>query len=108
MEFSVQPIVKDGRTLVPMRAIFNKLGATVNWEEATQTVTAHTYYADVTLQIGSKTAQVNGRDVTLDIAPQIVDGSTLVPLRFISESLGATVRWNPNLMLAIIENKKVQ
>lgn len=109
MEFSVQPIVKNGRTLVPMRAIFNKLGATVNWEEATQTVTAHTYYADVTLQIGSTTAQVNGKTVTLDVAPQIVDGSTLVPLRFISESLGATVRWNPNLMIANIENnKKVQ
>jgi len=81
-------------TLVPLRAIFQALGATVNWDGATQTVTAAKGQTSVKLQIGSQTAYVNGRVVTLQVPGRIIQGNTMVPLRFVSEALGASVQWN--------------
>jgi putative sterol carrier protein len=92
MNFEVPPVVEDGRTLVPMRAIFEAQGATVEWEEATQTVTAQKGDVTVKLTIGGK-AFVNDEEVALEVAAKLVDGRTLVPLRFVSESLGAKVDW---------------
>jgi len=84
----------NNTTLVPLRAIFQALGATVNWDGGTQTVTAAKGQTSVKLQIGSRTAYVNGRVVTLQVAGKIMQGNTMVPLRFVSEALGASVQWN--------------
>lgn len=93
--FDQPPIIVGARVLVPLRGIFEKMGATVVWIPATRTVRAQRGATSVELQIGSTTARVNGNPVTLDVPAQIVGGRTLVPLRFISESLGASVVYDP-------------
>ncbi|WP_010247647.1 stalk domain-containing protein [Acetivibrio cellulolyticus] len=94
--FDVYPIVENGRTLVPLRAIFEKLGATVKWDEKTKTVTAVNEDTELIMKIGSKTADINGSTIKLDVPAKIVDSRTLVPLRFVSESFGAAVYWDPS------------
>ncbi|MBS5164614.1 MAG: copper amine oxidase N-terminal domain-containing protein [Butyricicoccus pullicaecorum] len=90
----VPPIVVDGRTLVPVRVLFESLGATVGWDEVTQTATATKGETVVSVQIGSTTAQVSGVAKTLDVPAQTIEGRTMVPARFVAESLGATVAWD--------------
>lgn len=93
LSFRVPPTLVGGRTMVPMREIFESLGAQVNWDAPTSTVTAHKGATHVRLGIGDPRATVNGRTVLLDTPAMILNGSTMVPLRFISEALGADVRW---------------
>lgn len=88
------PISVNYRTLVPLRGIFEALGASVEWKEETKTVTATKGNTTVTLQIGNKTATQNGQSVTLDAEPLQINYRTLVPIRFVSEALNADVQWN--------------
>lgn len=97
LDFDVQPRIIDGRTMVPMRKIFESLGAVVTWEGAEQRIQAATSDCKINTIVGNKTLTVSKEDVEkieLDIAPTIVDGRTLVPARFIAESLGAKVEWD--------------
>ena len=100
--FDVMPVIVDGRTLVPMRGIFEALGAEVGWDDATKTVTGTTPKVTVKLQIGSKLAVVNSNAKTLDVPAQIVEGRTMVPVRFIAESMGCKVDWDANTKTVII------
>jgi len=84
---------KSNRVLVPFRGIFETLGLKVNWDATTRTITGTKQGTTIRLSIGSKTAIVNGNNVTLDVAPKIVNGATMVPLRFVAESSGLNVRW---------------
>lgn len=93
LTFDVQPTVENGRTLVPLRAIFEALGATVQWDEATQTVTAAKGDVTVKLTVGGK-AFKNDAEVTLDVPAKVVNGRTLVPLRFVGEAFGTKVDWD--------------
>ncbi len=93
IDFDVQPVIENGRTLVPLRAIFEALGANVQWEGSTQTVTATKNGTEIKLIIGGQ-AFKNGQTVNLDVPAKIVSGRTMVPLRFVSEALGARVNWN--------------
>lgn len=88
------PVNSKGNVLVPLRGIFESLGATVEWDSATQTVTATRGGRTVVLTIGSTTAYVNGVPVTLSVKPQLINGSTMVPVRFVSEAFGGEVEWN--------------
>ncbi|MBE7054372.1 MAG: hypothetical protein E7391_08935 [Ruminococcaceae bacterium] len=99
------PIIVEGRTLVPVRAIFEALGATVTWDDATKTATGVLGGTTVSLQINNTQAKVNGLDVTLDVPAQIVNSRTLVPVRFISESLGCKVDWDDATKTVIIEGE---
>lgn len=92
--FDQPPIIEDGRTLVPLRAVFEALGADVDWDGDTRTVTAQKEQLKIELQIGSKVAYVNNQPVELDVPGRIVNDRTLVPLRFVSEALGARVDWD--------------
>jgi hypothetical protein len=94
LQLDVAPMIVNGRTLVPLRAIFNALGATVQWNPADQSIAATKGSTTINLQIGSTTALYNGTQITLDAAPQIVGGRTLVPVRFIGEALEAQVSWD--------------
>ncbi|MGQ9557508.1 MAG: stalk domain-containing protein [Desulfurispora sp.] len=94
MKFDVPPMIENDRTLVPLRAIFEALGAKVDWEEATQTVTATKDDVVIKLTIGSNKASKNGQEVVLDVPAKKVNNRTLVPLRFVSEALGAKVGWD--------------
>ena len=94
LQFDVQPTIIDGRTMVPMRVIFEEFGATLAWNEQLRQVTATRGDLVVTATVGSYLITVNGNARTMDIAPVIIDGRTLVPLLFVSEAFGATVSWD--------------
>ena len=100
--FDSQPFVENGRTFVPMRKIFEKLGATIEWDDPAQTVTAIKGNDVIKLTIGSNVAIVNGQEKTLDAPAQLKESRTLVPLRFVSESLGLKVGWSESNNLVII------
>ncbi|MDI9476853.1 MAG: stalk domain-containing protein [Natronincolaceae bacterium] len=104
IEMPVAPIIEDGRTLVPVRAIFESMGATVGWDGETRTVTGQTEDKIIKLIIGDKTALVNNQKVELDVPAQIIDGSTLVPARFVAESLGAEVDWDNNTRSVLVNS----
>ncbi|MFZ5651033.1 MAG: helical backbone metal receptor [Bacillota bacterium] len=90
----VKPVIENGRTLVPLRAIFEALGAKVDWEGTTGTVTAVKDGTIIKLVIDSTTALKNDEKANLDVPAKIFNGRTLVPLRFVSEALGARVDWD--------------
>lgn len=92
----VAPIQESGRTLVPMRGVFEALGAYVEFNAATQLITATKAGTRVQLTLGSTVASVNGQNRVLDVPARAVGGRTLVPLRFAAESFGVTADWNPN------------
>ncbi|RIE05874.1 stalk domain-containing protein [Candidatus Cryosericum terrychapinii] len=89
------PIIREGRTLLPIRAVIEALEGSVGWDavarKATVTLGTHT----IEIWIGSNQARVNGADVPLDVAAMIVNSRTLLPLRFVAENLGCIVTWDP-------------
>lgn len=91
-----EPYIKNGRTLVPFRKIFEALGMEITWNATQKSVDAKNESVSMKLYIGSKYAYVNNFQKTLDVPPEITDGRTFVPLRFVSESYGAEVIWEPD------------
>lgn len=91
---NARPMIQNGRTLVPVRAITEAMGARVGYDEKQQKVMINNGTVDVNLFINNKGAIVNGKRVNLDEPARIVNGRTMVPLRFISENLGANVNWD--------------
>jgi hypothetical protein len=104
LSFDVSPRMVNGRTLIPMRAIFEALGATVDWNRDTQTVNAVKDGITVSLQIGSYDLVRNGHNFTLDVPAQIIDGRTFVPIRAIAEAFGVDVVWDGSTQTVIITN----
>lgn len=100
--FDVPPTIIEGRTLVPLRGIFEAMGVETRWDNSTKTVTASNSTTTIILPIGNKMPMVNGRVVPLDVPGTIVDGRTMVPARFIAESLGAKVSWDESSKTVII------
>lgn len=87
-------VVGDGVTLVPLRVITEAFGAEVEWVQDTKTINLSYPEVDIILQIGNPTAEVNQKAETLLVAPELTEGSTMVPLRFISETFGAEVSYD--------------
>jgi len=104
---SVAPVQFNGRTLVPMRDIFEALGANVQWNGLTRGITAQKDTTAINLQINNHVALINGRNLMLDQAPILYRGATMVPLRFVSEALGAQVQWNGAIRLVSITTPNV-
>ncbi|OZQ76638.1 hypothetical protein CA596_09395 [Paenibacillus odorifer] len=96
------PVMVNGRTMVPLRAIFEAFNASIKWNQKTQTVTATKDDTTIMLKIGSKTATINNKAVTLDVPGQNLKGRTMVPTRFVSEALGHDVGWNPSTKVVTI------
>ena len=97
LNFDVQPQIIDGRTMVPMRKIFEELGAVVVWGEKNQEISAYTEKCSVHTKIGGERLLIckeESHAVELDVPPMIVDNRTFVPVRFIAEALDATVEWD--------------
>ena len=94
LESDVPPIIENERTLVPMRAIFEALGAEVSWDNDTATVTAKKGGDTLSITIGSNILYKNGAATELDVPAKIVDERTLVPVRAISEAYGMAVEWD--------------
>ncbi len=91
---STAPVQMNGRTLVPLRDIFEALGARVDWNPAAQTILATQGTTQIGLAINNPMASVNGKTVMLDQAATLINGRTFVPLRFVAEATGAQVNWN--------------
>ncbi len=102
----VPPMIIEGRTLVPLRAIFEALGAVVGWDEATQTVTATKQGTTIVLTIDQKQATVNGATQELDVPATVINDRTMVPVRFIANSLGSYVEWVDSTQTVIILTPK--
>jgi hypothetical protein len=100
----VPPFVKDGRTLVPVRAIVASLKANVQWDPSTQTVTIQRGDTTVKLQIDSNEYLVNGQPGTLDVPATLKNGRTFLPLRAISQLLGAKVDYESEGNIAVVED----
>ena len=91
--FDQVPVIENGRTLVPLRAIFERIGADVQWDGATQTVTATKGDTSISLTINNTIAYKNGQAITLDVPAKILNGRTLVPVRFVADCFGVDVQW---------------
>jgi len=94
IEFDVAPQIINGRAMVPMRAIFEALDCEVEWNAYTRTVTAVTQdNFTISLTIDSTIITIDGQPHEIDVPPQIIDGRTLVPTRFVAEAMGLSVSW---------------
>lgn len=105
IQFDQDPILYNSRTMVPMRKIFEELGAQISWDALSQTVSGRKGDRNVRVTIGQKKMYVNNMVVELDTAPFILSGRTLVPARAIAEGLGCTVDWDASDYLVSITPK---
>ncbi|KJD41253.1 copper amine oxidase [Paenibacillus polymyxa] len=94
LELTAQPLLLEGTTLVPMRQLFEAQGAVLSWNGASKTVTATKNDTTLTYRIGEVAATLNDKTLSLNVPGQIVEGNTMIPLRFVSEALGSTVKWD--------------
>lgn len=106
IEFDVQPQIINGRTLVPMRKIFEELGAAVDWDNSTQTAIGTKNNTSVKITINDNNIYKNGVASTLDVPAQLIDGRTLVPVRAISEAFGVDVFWRGEINTVSIRSSE--
>lgn len=107
----VSPVIIEGRTLLPIRWIAEPLGAEVGWDGNERKVTIDLSNTKVELWIGKNIAKLNGKDTPIDpnnpkVVPIIKDGRTLLPVRFVAESLGCSVEWDPKNQIVTITYPK--
>jgi len=105
------PVIKNGRTLVPIRTIIEALGGTVSWDATTKKATVTLGNTTMQLWIGNSTAKVNGKDISIDkddakVVPEIINSRTMIPLRFVAENLGCDVLWDPATKTVTIKYPK--
>ncbi|TVY05663.1 copper amine oxidase N-terminal domain-containing protein [Paenibacillus cremeus] len=89
-----KPFLDNGSTLVPLRVITTAFGATIKWNDQTQSVELAYGNQVIVLKIGSTEGTLNGKKIDIPVAPQLKNGTTMVPLRFISETFGAKVEFD--------------
>lgn len=108
LAFDSEPIIRNDRLLVPMRAIFEALGADVSWEDSSKTASAVLDKTRLEITVGANELYKNGSKISLDTPAVIEKNRTLVPLRAVSEGLGADVDWVADTKSVIITmNEKV-
>jgi len=103
--FDQPPVSIDGRTLVPIRAVIEEMGGTVEWNPHSSASILKMDGNRMTLILGSKTAYFNEDEYELDVEPQAINNRTLLPLRFVAEKFGFTVGWDGDTRTVIIETK---
>jgi len=101
------PVIVGGRTLLPIRAVVEAIGGTIEWNAATRTITIAAGSVTMGLTIGNRMATVNGTTRPIDpenatVVPFIIAGRTMLPLRFVGEQLGGTVEWNATTRTATL------
>ncbi|MHB2017810.1 MAG: copper amine oxidase N-terminal domain-containing protein [Candidatus Xenobia bacterium] len=105
VKFDVPPLMIEGTVYVPLRGVFEKMGAKVRYESATGRVFATRKGTTIVLRVGDRTASVND-DTVIMVQPAVsTHGRTLVPLRFLSEELGMQVDWDPGSSVVSIRSK---
>lgn len=103
----VAPIKQNGSTLVPIKIIATELGATVNFDSKKQLVTVVKGNKKIELPIGKKEATVNGKKYKLSVSANIINGTTMVPVRFVADHLDCIVGWDEKANSVIITNKSI-
>jgi len=101
------PVIMNGRTLVPVRGVFETLGFEVDWYQPTQTATLTSPYYEVIISIGNANFTTNGQNHALDVPAQIIGSRTMMPLRALLESVGHDVDWNQATMTVIVETASI-
>ena len=101
--FETPPVIENDYTLVPMRFLFEQMGADVEWDQETMTATATKNNTAVAFSINDTNAEVNGSAATMDVPARLINDKTMVPLRFLSEEMGYTVTWDDTTRTAVIE-----
>ncbi|MCL1878602.1 MAG: stalk domain-containing protein [Defluviitaleaceae bacterium] len=99
-----EPVIIDGRTLVPVRGVFEALGFDVSWNENLRAVVMENEDYDVRIPIDSANFTTNGTSHSLDVPAQIIGGRTLIPLRQPLESVGVSVDWNAAAREVVVES----
>ena len=94
LSFATPPVIENDRTLVPMRFLFEQMGAEVSWDGATRTAVVEKASDEVSFSIDNTTARVNNVEKTMDVPARLVNEKTMIPLRFLSEELGYHVEWD--------------
>ena len=102
LSFDVPPQITSSQQMMPMRAIFEAMDATVSWDDNTKTSTAIRGNTIVVLPLNSQFAEINDVPYALDAAPEIVAGRILAPLNFVVDAFGAQVVWNDSTQTATI------
>ncbi len=95
-------LVRGNTILAPLRSMFEQMGATVSWDPASKTATAQKPGASVQVTVGKNQAVINGETRPLDVPPEIYQGVVVVPVRVMSESLGAYVQWVPDRRICVV------
>lgn len=113
IDFDVNPIIHNDRTLLPIRALVEKVGGTVDWKEETKEIIIVLGDINITMQIGNNIAKVNEEEIEMDVSPCIAyegtnsdDGRTVVPIRFVMENLGLVVKWEQETYTVLIYEKE--
>lgn len=106
--FDQAPVVENGRTLVPFRAIFEAMGADISWDEETKTIEATNGDTTLKLSVGSNTMYVNDKAVELEAAPKIIGDRTMVPVRAISEGFDSEVSWDADTKTVYIKTVETE
>ncbi|MBV8332217.1 MAG: copper amine oxidase N-terminal domain-containing protein [Candidatus Eremiobacteraeota bacterium] len=95
-------LVKGGTLLIPLRSMFEQMGATVSYDPASKTATVSKAGAEVKVTVGKPEVVINGESRPLDVPPMIYQGNVLVPVRVISEGMGAYVQWVPDQHVVVV------
>lgn len=107
LNFDVAPQIVGGRVLVPMKKIFESFGLMVTWDNETRTARGYNGFSDILFTIGSNKAMINGLEYNLDVPAQIIGGSTMVPLKFLSEHMAYNVVWNGDSQLILLSKTPI-
>lgn len=102
INFDVSPQTINNRTMVPIRAIFEAMGATVDWDDATQTAKCVKDATTVEMTLNSTTEYINGTPNEMDVSPVVIDGRTLAPARYVAEAFGYHVSWDEMTQTVLI------
>ncbi|WP_434644207.1 copper amine oxidase N-terminal domain-containing protein [Thermoanaerobacterium thermosaccharolyticum] len=108
IKFDIPPVVKSGTTLIPVRAVVESLGANVNWDAASNTVTITKGDKTIVFDLNNSKVYVDGTEVTISMPAMEISNRTFVPLRFIAESLGVKINYDNNTGNIDIEDDNTQ
>ncbi|RXZ79544.1 copper amine oxidase N-terminal domain-containing protein [Paenibacillaceae bacterium] len=101
--------LKNNRVLIPLRAVSHNMGAAVEWNQHLKTIKIRQNDVEILLTVNSKKVTVNHTEIELDVPVELINNSTYVPLRFVSQALGAEVEWNQQIQQAtiILKEKRI-
>jgi titin len=97
------PVIVNGRTMLPVRALIEAMGGSLTWDESERKVVVQNGSTKIEVWIGSSSTRVNGVEKLTDVPPVIINDRTMLPLRYITENLGCTVKWDPNTKEVVVE-----